>query len=279
VGDAEVCARNLRLLVRDSGKSRQEVADEAEIEYKVLCRWLKHGVQRPTTALKKLCKWLGIQPYTLWHEQPDSREWPDLLHALMQIIGKHDRSWHLVNDLLKDLNRRYSIAEAADRLAREHPDLMPQEFQDKPYLAHESPFVAFAAIADQWDFDTSQEYYERLVSHLSAKKVVEDPVKDAVINEVKRQFSDWARVEIRTKVEEQVSKQMASAKPKDAATELAEILDKLSDHPEWSRFAAGDSDAAERQIAEQWAKAKESGIPADTFVHVSTRDILDGLKD
>jgi len=184
--DAKICAENLRTLIERTGKTRRQVEQEAGVEYKALCRWLKHGAEHESEGLRKLCSWLRIEPSALW--EPLKKDavvtWANRLTSLLRIVDQHDAS--VVTDLLEDIRRFYFISEAVAAIIQEHPDWVPAEFQWRP---NKSQFWMIWQVARRWHYRTAEDYRSRLLAQIGHEKL-DETEKNAIREEVAKQLAE-----------------------------------------------------------------------------------------
>lgn len=197
--DAKVCAENLRTLIERTGKTRHQVKEEAGVEYKALCRWMKHGADHESEGLRKLCGWLGIEPGTLWEplKKDPVVSWANRLASLLRIVDQHDAS--VVTDLLEEIHRLSFIAEAVAGIVQEYPDWVPAEFQ---WRHDESQFWMIWQVARRWHYRTAEDYRLRLLAQMAGEKFDENQ-RNAIREEVAKQLAEKT-AELRKDIEAQV---------------------------------------------------------------------------
>lgn len=184
--DAKICAENLRTLVERTGKNRHQVAQEAGVEYKALCRWMKHGAENESEGLRKLCSSLGIEPSALWEPLPEdqNQKWGEYLTKLMRFVGRYDGS--VLNDVLTEINRSWLIAKAVKQVVTEHPDWTPAEFR---FPSDQSQFWKVWQVASRWHCDSVEDYRSKLLAQIGHEKL-DEAEKNAIREEVAKQLAE-----------------------------------------------------------------------------------------
>lgn len=184
--DAKICAETLRTLVERTGKTRHQVAQEAGVPYKAVCRWLKHGAGNESEGLRKLCAWLGVEPGALWEplREDENQKWGDHLTKLMRVVSRHDVT--VLNDLLAEIRRAGHIANAVGRVLTEHPNWTPAEFQ---FHSSRSQFWRVWQVASRWHCESSDQYLARLLAQIGHEKLGEAE-KNAIQEEVAKQLAE-----------------------------------------------------------------------------------------
>lgn len=184
--DAKICAENLRTLIERTGKTRHQVAEEAGVEYKALCRWMKHGAEHESEGLRKLCGWLRIEPNALWEPLPqnESQMWGEHLTKLLRFVRRYDGS--VMNDVLTEINRSWLIAKAVKQVVTEHPDWTPAEFQ---FPSSRSQFWKVWQVASRWHYESTDQYLDRLLAQIGHEKLGEAE-KNAIQEEVAKQLAE-----------------------------------------------------------------------------------------
>jgi hypothetical protein len=174
---AEALSRGLA----NSGVSADSLVEKYGINAKTLQRWLHKGITRTRgkTALtfQKVCEELKVD---VW-ETPTSKRAREL-EELIQVVVEENNSADLISNLLDKVQQTAKVVAVAKRLAKDRPDLVPQE------LAGQTPFRVYFTLATEIETNrlldpTEGGLYDRLLWLLLGKRALEEGKGPA----------DWAR--------------------------------------------------------------------------------------